>query len=109
MNALAFAGARQSDGMIDLSKKEVWFMTGSQHLYGDATLQSVAEHSREIVRGLNASHALPIEIVPKALMTTPEAVAELCSEANSANNCAGIIAWMHTFSPAKMWLRGLRV
>ncbi len=95
--------------MIDLSKKEVWFVTGSQHLYGEATLQTVAEHSREIISGLNASGAIPVKIVPKAVMTTPEAVAELCGEANAAHACAGIVAWMHTFSPAKMWLGGLRV
>jgi L-arabinose isomerase len=94
--------------MIDLLKKELWFVTGSQHLYGEGTLQTVAEHSREIVTGLTASNSIPLAIVPKPVMTTPEAIAELCGEANAARHCAGIIAWMHTFSPAKMWLGGLR-
>ncbi|HXE65141.1 MAG TPA: L-arabinose isomerase [Bryobacteraceae bacterium] len=109
MNALAFLGLRENlTAMIDLSGKEVWFVTGSQHLYGDATLQTVAEHSREIVSGLNASRAIPLAVVPKAVLTTPEAVAGMCGEANAATSCAGIVTWMHTFSPAKMWLGGLR-
>src|SRR3954452_21978400 len=102
-------GAREPDGMIDLSKQEVWFVTGSQDLYGEATLQTVGEHAREIVTGLNASKTIPLDVVYKAVMTTPEAIAELCSEANASRKCAGIVAWMHTFSPAQIWLRGLRV
>jgi L-arabinose isomerase len=95
--------------MIDLFVNEVWFLTGSQHLYGEEALQTVAEHSREIVEGLSASKTIPVNIVPKPVLTTPEAIAEVCDSANASPNCAGVIAWMHTFSPAKMWLGGLRL
>ena len=94
--------------MLDLMNKEVWFVTGSQHLYGEEVLQTVAEHSRNIVEGLAATKAIPLNIVLKPVLTTPDAIGELCSEANSSRGCAGMIAWMHTFSPAKMWLGGLR-
>src|SRR5689334_17516224 len=94
--------------MITLWNKEVWFVTGSQHLYGEEALQTVAEHSRNIVEGLNATQAIPLNVVLKPVLTTPDAIAELCSEANSSRTCAGVIAWMHTFSPAKMWIGGLR-
>jgi L-arabinose isomerase len=94
--------------MLDLVNREVWFVTGSQHLYGEEALQVVAEHSRNIVEGLNARKAIPLNIILKPVLTTPEAIAELCSEANASPGCAGLIAWMHTFSPAKMWLGGLR-
>ena len=89
--------------------KEVWFVTGSQELYGGEVLQTVAEHSREIVERLTEAEAIPLQIVFKPVLTTPEAISELCSEANASRNCAGVIAWMHTFSPAKMWLGGLRL
>jgi L-arabinose isomerase len=95
--------------MTDAGKKEVWFVTGSQHLYGDDVLRTVAAHSREIVQGLNSADTIPLDIVFKPVLTTPEAILELCSEANSSRQCAGVIAWMHTFSPAKMWLGGLRL
>lgn len=89
--------------------KEVWFVTGSQQLYGGELLQTVAEHSREIVERLSETEAIPLPIVFKPVLTTAEAISELCSEANASRNCAGVIAWMHTFSPAKMWLGGLRL
>jgi L-arabinose isomerase len=94
--------------MITLWNKEVWFVTGSQHLYGEEALQTVAEHSRNIVEGLNATQAIPLDVVLKPVLTTPDAISELCSEANASRTCAGVIAWMHTFSPAKMWIGGLR-
>jgi L-arabinose isomerase len=93
--------------MIDLKHNEVWFVTGSQHLYGPKTLVKVAEHSREIAEGLNASRHMPAKVVFKPVLTTPEAIRGLCLEANSADNCVGLITWMHTFSPAKMWIAGL--
>ncbi|MDR3690592.1 MAG: L-arabinose isomerase [Fimbriimonas sp.] len=86
---------------------EIWFVTGSQHLYGDETLRQVADHSQQIVRALNDSRALPLSIVFKPVLTDPAAVRNLCIEANSATNCAGLVLWMHTFSPAKMWIGGL--
>jgi L-arabinose isomerase len=93
--------------MIDLKQYEVWFVTGSQHLYGPKTLETVAEHSREIAAVLGASTHVPVKVVFKPVLTTPDAIRELCLEANSAKNCVGLITWMHTFSPAKMWIAGL--
>jgi L-arabinose isomerase len=93
--------------MIDLKGYEVWFVTGSQHLYGPKTLEQVAEHSREIAMSLDASAQIPVQVVFKPVLTTPEAIRELCLEANSTKTCVGLVAWMHTFSPAKMWIAGL--
>jgi L-arabinose isomerase len=93
--------------MIDLKQNEVWFVTGSQHLYGPKTLEQVAANSREIAAALGASAHMPVNVVFKPVVTTPEAIKELCLEANSAKNCIGLITWMHTFSPAKMWIAGL--
>ena len=93
--------------MEELVGREIWFVTGSQHLYGPQTLEKVAEHSREIAAALDASKHLPVKVVFKPVLTTPEAVRELCLEANSARHCIGLITWMHTFSPARMWIAGL--
>ena len=93
--------------MLDLKQYEVWFVTGSQHLYGPETLETVAEHAREIAVFLGASAHLPVQVVFKPVLTTPDAIRELCLEANSTKNCVGLITWMHTFSPAKMWIAGL--
>jgi L-arabinose isomerase len=93
--------------MIDLKQNEIWFVTGSQHLYGPKTLETVAEHSREIAAALGASTHMPVNVAFKPVLTTPDAIKELCLEANSAKNCIGLITWMHTFSPAKMWIAGL--
>ncbi|HVN54624.1 MAG TPA: L-arabinose isomerase [Anaerolineaceae bacterium] len=93
--------------MIELQHQEVWFVTGSQYLYGSQALEEVAEHSRKIVAALSSSGKFPVKIVFKAVMTTPEAITQLCLEANAAKNCIGLILWMHTFSPAKMWIAGL--
>ena len=93
--------------MIDLQGYEVWFVTGSQHLYGPKTLEEVAEHSREIAAALGSSKEIPVQVIFKPILTTPDAIRELCLEANSTKNCVGLITWMHTFSPAKMWIAGL--
>ncbi len=93
--------------MIDLKQYEVWFVTGSQHLYGPKTLEKVAEHSREIAAAIGASAHMPVKVVFKPVLTTPEAIRELCLEANSTKSCIGLVTWMHTFSPAKMWIAGL--
>jgi hypothetical protein len=85
--------------VIALRNMEVWFAAGSQHLYGEAVVQTVAEHSRRIVEGLSGSKAIPLDIVLKPVLTTADAIGELCREANGSRRCAGIIAWMHTFSP----------
>jgi L-arabinose isomerase len=97
---------------MDLKQLEVWFVTGSQHLYGEAALRQVAENSRQVVEGLNAGvpacgSRLPMCVVAKPIVTTPQAILEVCREANAAPNCAGLVLWMHTFSPAKMWIAGL--
>jgi L-arabinose isomerase len=94
--------------MIDLKQYEVWFATGSQHLYGPETLAKVAQNSQAIVDGLNASGIIPVKILFKPILTTPDAIHSLCLEANSQKNCIGMIMWMHTFSPAKMWIGGLK-
>ncbi len=92
---------------MDLKQLEVWFVTGSQNLYGEAALRQVAENSRQIVQGLNAGGRLPMCVVAKPIVTTPQAILDVCREANAAPNCAGLVLWMHTFSPAKMWIAGL--
>jgi L-arabinose isomerase len=93
---------------IDLSKYEVWFVTGSQHLYGPETLEQVAEHSRAIAQALDEAAAIPVRVVFKPVVKTPDEISNLCREANNAPACVGLITWMHTFSPAKMWIAGLR-
>ena len=93
--------------MIDLKQREAWFITGSQGLYGKETLDKVSEHAREIARELSASSAIPVTVVFKPIVTSPEGILEVCREANSAKSCIGLIAWMHTFSPAKMWIAGI--
>ncbi|MFZ6026853.1 MAG: L-arabinose isomerase [Chloroflexota bacterium] len=93
--------------MIDLKPYEVWFVTGSQHLYGPKTLETVAEHSRQIAGALDTSADMPVHVVFKPVLTTPDAIRDLCLEANAARYCIGLITWMHTFSPAKMWIAGL--
>ncbi|MBN1145745.1 MAG: L-arabinose isomerase [Anaerolineales bacterium] len=95
--------------MIDLKHYEVWFATGSQHLYGEETLKQVAEDSRAIAQALDQSASIPVRVVFKPVLTTPDAITQLCIEANAAKNCVGLITWMHTFSPAKMWIAGLNL
>lgn len=94
--------------MIHLGDLEAWFITGSQHLYGAETLKQVEEHATIIARTLTASPDIPVKIVLKPVMTGGEAIHKLCQEANSSKNCAALIVWMHTFSPARMWIAGLR-
>ncbi|MBS1505380.1 MAG: L-arabinose isomerase [Bacteroidetes bacterium] len=95
--------------MIDLKKLEVWFVTGSQFLYGEETLKQVAANSQQIVKEFEASAHIPVSVIFKPVLKTPEEIYQLCQEANSAKNCIGIVAWMHTFSPAKMWIGGLKI
>jgi L-arabinose isomerase len=94
--------------MIDLKQRELWLATGSQHLYGPETLERVADHARAIARALDDSPAVPVRVVWKPVLTTPDEIARLALEANAADACVGLVAWMHTFSPAKMWIAGLR-
>jgi len=88
-------------------RQVVWLVTGSQELYGPGPLTRVAENSRAIARSLNARRGLPLPIVFKALLTTSDAVRALCMEANQSPECAGLVLWMHTFSPSRMWIGGL--
>ncbi len=94
--------------MIKLKTLEAWFITGSQHLYGEETLKAVAAHSTQIAKALNGSKAIPVKVKFKPVLTTPDEIYNLCREANATENCIGLIAWMHTFSPAKMWINGLK-
>ena len=93
--------------MIDFAPLEAWFVTGSQHLYGPEALERVRANSEAVVAGLNASGALPVRVVFKAVVTTPEEISAALREADAAPNCVGVIAWMHTFSPGRMWIAGL--
>ncbi len=88
---------------------EFWFVTGSQHLYGPGPLRQVAENSQAIVAALDGSKRVPCKVVFKQVLTTPDEITRLCIEANSAPECAGLVLWMHTFSPSKMWIRGLNL
>jgi L-arabinose isomerase len=92
----------------DLKMLEAWFVTGSQDLYGEETLKQVDIDSREIAGALDKSSEIAVRIVFKPVLTSPEAILTLCREANNAENCIGLITWMHTFSPAKMWIGGLK-
>jgi L-arabinose isomerase len=94
---------------IDLEKFEVWFLTGSQHLYGAEALQEVERHSQLVAQHLDASNDVPVRIVFKPVLTTPEQIRDCVLAANSAPACIGVIAWMHTFSPARMWIAGLKL
>jgi L-arabinose isomerase len=93
--------------MIDFKNLEVWFVTGSQHLYGPETLKQVAQHSQEMAQWMTGSGKLPVKVVFKPVVTTPDAITTLCREANNTEACIGLVTWMHTFSPAKMWIAGL--
>ncbi|MCW3088322.1 MAG: araA [Sediminibacterium sp.] len=95
--------------MIELKKWEVWFVTGSLHLYGEETLEQVARHAGTIAASLNNDSQIPVTVVYKPTVTTAEEIYAVCMEANAAKDCIGVIAWMHTFSPAKMWIGGLKI
>lgn len=94
--------------MLQKKKYKFWFCTGSQDLYGEECLNKVAEHSRKIVEELNKSGILPYEIIWKPTLITSELIRKTFNEANLDESCAGIITWMHTFSPAKSWIIGLQ-
>lgn len=87
---------------------ELWFITGSQNLYGEETLKQVAQNSQVITKALHEAENMPINIIFKPIAKSTEEITALCAEANNSKNCIGIITWMHTFSPAKMWINGLK-
>jgi L-arabinose isomerase len=86
---------------------EVWLVTGSQHLYGPAVLDRVAENAGVIAVCLGDAREVPVRVVAKPVVTTPEAITAMLRDADLAAGCVGVVAWMHTFSPAKMWIAGL--
>jgi L-arabinose isomerase len=94
--------------LTPLKQSEVWLVTGSQHLYGPETLKQVADNSRTIAEALDRSKRIPCRVVFKPVVKTPEEVAGLLGEANASASCVGLILWMHTFSPARMWIAGLQ-
>jgi len=93
--------------LINLSTPEIWFVCGSQHLYGEGPLKQVAANAQAVVDGLVKSKRLPLPLKFKALLVDSDQIAKVCLEANADANCAGLVLWMHTFSPSKMWIRGL--
>ncbi|MGZ8509638.1 MAG: L-arabinose isomerase [Chitinophagaceae bacterium] len=95
--------------MINLKSLDVWFVTGSQHLYGEETLKQVASHSQQVASSLDTTATIPVNVIFKPVVKTTEEILALCQEANTTKNCIGIITWMHTFSPAKMWISGLKI
>lgn len=93
---------------MEFKDLEVWFVTGAQLLYGGDAVVSVNAHSTEIVKGLNAAGTLPVKVVYKGTVNSSAEVSKTFSDANNDPKCIGIITWMHTFSPAKMWIQGLK-
>jgi L-arabinose isomerase len=95
--------------MIELKHLEVWFVTGSQDLYGEETLRKVAENAAAIADALDKTPEMPVRVVFKPTVKSPEEIFNVCKDANTQRNCIGLITWMHTFSPAKMWISGLKI
>lgn len=94
--------------MNNFNDFEVWFVTGAQLLYGGDAVIAVDAHSNEIVKGLNESGNLPVKVVYKGTVNSANEVTAAFKAANNDNKCIGVITWMHTFSPAKMWIHGLQ-
>ncbi|MEQ7799482.1 L-arabinose isomerase [Pedobacter sp. ASV1-7] len=95
--------------MINLKDLEVWFITGTQHLYGEETLKQVASHAQQVAASLNAAQPIQVRVVYKPIVKTADEIFQTLQQANSSDSCIGVITWMHTFSPAKMWIRGLNI
>jgi len=95
--------------MINLKELEIWFVTGSQDLYGPKVLQQVATNSKEIASFFNVSAKIPVSVIHKSVMRSPDEITSICVEANSSAKCIGVITWCHTFSPSKMWINGLKI
>jgi L-arabinose isomerase len=94
--------------MLKSKEYEFWFATGSQDLYGEECLREVEVHAKTIVTGLNQSGLLPFKVIWKPTLKDNATIRQLFNEANGTENCAGVITWMHTFSPAKSWILGLQ-
>ena len=95
--------------MLEVPQYEFWFAVGSQHLYGEETLREVADDAKKIVTGLNENGNLPYPIVFKEVLTTADEITKFMKEVNYQDKVAGVITWMHTFSPAKNWIRGTKL
>ena len=94
--------------MKSLDTYEVWFVTGSQDLYGDEALRQVGLNAERVAAALDESSAIPVRVVYRPVVKSPEGILATCLEANASDSCVGVIAWMHTFSPARMWIGGLQ-
>ena len=94
--------------MKPMEALEVWFVTGSQDLYGEKALRQVADNANHVAQALDASSTIPVHVVYRPIVTSAEGIRQVCLEANASDTCIGIIAWMHTFSPARMWIAGLQ-
>ena len=99
---------KEGPGVKALDRFEVWLVTGSQGLYGEDTLRQVAEDAQRVAAALDGAGTIPVRVVSKPVVTGPDSIRQVCVEANASPACIGVIAWMHTFSPAKMWIAGLR-
>ena len=93
---------------MEMKNYKFWFATGSQSLYGEECLREVEKHAKLIVEGLNKSGILPFEVLWKPTLIDNVSIRKLFNDANADENCAGVITWMHTFSPAKSWILGLQ-
>ena len=95
--------------MTELKKLEVWFVAGSQKLYGNDALNEIEKNANEVASSINASMQIPVNICFKGVLTTTEEITKICQAANENEQCIGLICWMHTFSPGKMWINGLKI
>ena len=95
--------------MTELKKLEVWFVAGSQKLYGNDALNEIEKNANEVASSINASMQIPVHICFKGVLTTTEEITKICQAANENEQCIGLICWMHTFSPGKMWINGLKI
>ncbi|MBE0543631.1 MAG: L-arabinose isomerase [Verrucomicrobia bacterium] len=102
-------GTKLNANTIKLKQLEVWFLTGSQQLYGTAALKQVAANSQQITAALDTSRNIPVKVVFKPVVKSPAEATALCQQASAASNCIGLITWCHTFSPSKMWINGLKL
>ncbi len=100
---------KKNNNMDIYNNSEIWFICGSQHLYGEDVLKKVEQNSKQISSSLNGNKHIPVKIIFKEVLTSADSITALLSKANNDDRCIGVIAWMHTFSPAKMWINGLNL
>src|SRR5262249_52379159 len=95
------------DGERGFDGQQIWFVTGSQELYGEETLRQGGAQSAEVAAALDAAPDVPVRVAWQPVLTGPDAIRRVMLAASADDGCIGVIAWMHTFSPAKMWIGGL--